>query len=103
MNIPGKHPPVDTGLWFWHSHHSFTTESEHTGAFAANKAVAGKVRGGVVRGGGGGGACTHFMHSRGPLHPYNAGTEYVEFSSTRQTSRAPSAKRREVFGESHEE
>ena len=30
-----------------------------------------------------------------------AGTEHVGFSSTRQTSRAQSAKRREVFGESH--
>ena len=46
------------------------------------------------------------MHSRGrmtirPPHPYNAGTEHVGFSPTRQTSRAPNAKkkRREVFGE----
>ena len=37
-----------------------------------------------------------------PSHPYNAGTEYVGFSPTRQTLPAPSAKRREVFGESHE-
>ena len=35
-----------------------------------------------------------------PSHPYKAGTEHVGFSPTRQTSRAPSAKRREVFGES---
>ena len=34
-----------------------------------------------------------------PLHHYNAGTENVGFSPTRQTSRAPSAKRRDVFGE----
>ena len=32
-----------------------------------------------------------------PSHPYNARTEHVGFSSTWQTSRAPSAKRREMF------
>ena len=39
-----------------------------------------------------------------PSHPCYAGTEYVGFSPTRQTLLAPSeaAKRREVFGESHE-
>ena len=38
-----------------------------------------------------------------PSDYYNAGREHVEFSPTRQTlRRAPSAKRREVFGESHE-
>ena len=37
-----------------------------------------------------------------PSHPYYAGTEYVGFSPTRQTLLAPSEKRREVFGESHE-
>ena len=47
------------------------------------------------------------MHSRSrmtiyPSHHYNAGTEHVGFSPTRQTSLAPSAKHREVFGESHE-
>ena len=36
-----------------------------------------------------------------PSHPYNAGTERVGFSSTRQTLLAPSANSREVFGESH--
>ena len=35
-------------------------------------------------------------------HPYNAGTEHVGYSSTRQTLLTPSAKRREVSGESHE-
>ncbi|CAM9415234.1 unnamed protein product [Laminaria digitata] len=36
-------------------------------------------------------------------HPYSsAGTEHVGFSPTRQISLAPSAKRREVFGESRE-
>ena len=35
-----------------------------------------------------------------PSHPYNAGTEHVGFSPTRQALRAPSAKRREVFVES---
>ena len=37
-----------------------------------------------------------------PSHPYNAGTEHVGFSPTRQTLLATSLKRREVFGESHE-
>ena len=37
-----------------------------------------------------------------PSHTYSAGTERVGFSPTRQTLLAPSAKRREVFGESHE-
>ena len=37
-----------------------------------------------------------------PLHPYNAGTNHVGFSPTRHTLLAPSARRREVFGESHE-
>ena len=48
------------------------------------------------------------MHSRSlktiddkPSPPHNAGTEHVGLSPTRQTSRAPSAKR-EVFGASHE-
>ena len=35
-------------------------------------------------------------------HPYNVGTEHVGFSPTRQTLLAPSAKHREVLGESHE-
>ena len=49
------------------------------------------------------------MHGRSRIydhrlsHPYNAGTEHVGFSPTRQTSLAPNAERREVFGESHEE
>ena len=37
-----------------------------------------------------------------PSHPYYAGTEHVGFVSTRKISRAPSAKRCEMFGESHE-
>ena len=54
----------------------------------------------------GGGGCTHFMHNRSfktidPRIPYNVGTRHVGFSPARQTSRAPSEKRREVFGESH--
>ena len=51
-----------------------------------------------------------FMHGRSrmtigyrPSHPYYAGREHVGFSSTRYTLFAPSAKRREVFGLSHEE
>ena len=58
---------------------------------------------------GGGEGSTHSMHSRSrmtiwyrPSHPYYTGTEHVEFSPTRQTPRAPSAKRREVLGESHD-
>ena len=42
------------------------------------------------------------MYDRRPWHPYNAGTEQVGFSPTRQALLAPSARRREVFGESHE-
>ena len=59
------------------------------------------------RGGRGRGA--HFMHGRSgmtiwyrPSHPYNVGTEHVGFPPTRQALLAPSAKRREVLGESHE-
>ena len=37
-----------------------------------------------------------------PSHPYHAGKEHVGISPTRQTLLAPSAKRRAVFGESHE-
>ena len=61
---------------------------------------------GAGRGGGGG---THAMHGRSrmkqyhkPSYPYNAGTEHVRFPLTRQTLLAPSAKRYEEFGESHE-
>ena len=36
-----------------------------------------------------------------PSHPYNTGTEHVGFSPTRQSLLAPSARQREVFGESH--
>ena len=36
-----------------------------------------------------------------PSHPYNAETKHVGFSPTRKTLLAPSAKRREVFGEWH--
>ena len=49
------------------------------------------------------------MHGRSRMailyrasHPYYAGTEPVGFLPTRQAFLAPSAKRREVFGESHE-
>ena len=68
--------------------------------------------GGLRRAGGGrrsvGGEYTQFVHGRSriavrcrPLHPYNAGTEHVGFSQTRQALLAPSAQRHEVFGESH--
>ena len=46
-----------------------------------------------------GGGLILFMHGRGrmtiwyrPSHSYNAGTEHVGLSPTRQTSRAPSTK-----------
>ena len=49
-----------------------------------------------------------FMHGRSgmtiairPSHPYYAGTEHVGFSLIRLALLAPSAKRREEFGESH--
>ena len=61
--------------------------------------------------------CAHVMHSRNlgkhlPSHSYNAGKEHVGFvlalcwfcvgfSPTRQTLGEQSAKRRDVFGESH--
>ena len=51
--------------------------------------------------------CAHFMHGRSrtaidPRMPTKAGTAHVGLSSTKQTSRAPTAKRREAFGASHE-
>ena len=52
----------------------------------------------ILRGGG-----TQYMHSRSlDSHSCNIGTEHVGLSQTRQTSHAPSAKRREVFSEWHE-
>ena len=42
------------------------------------------------------------VHDHRPSHPYNAGTEHVGLSPTRQKLLAPCAKRREVFGESNE-
>ena len=47
-------------------------------------------------------SCMAVMYYHTPSHPYNAGTEHVGVSPTRQTSLAPSTKRGEVFGESHE-
>ena len=38
----------------------------------------------------------------GPSHPHNVGTEHIESSPTRRTSRAPTAERSEVFGDSDE-
>ena len=52
--------------------------------------------------GGGGGGYSIFVYSRRPSQPYNGGTEHFGCSPTRKTLLAPSAKRREVFGESHE-
>ena len=59
----------------------------------------------AICGGGGRGGGVYSVHcpyDHRPLHPYYAGTEHGGFSPTRQTLLAPSAKRREVFGESHE-
>ena len=47
------------------------------------------------------------MHGRclpdhSPFHSFHAGTERVEFSPTRKALLEPSAKRGEVFGQSHE-
>ena len=39
------------------------------------------------------------MHGCTSSHLYNAGTEHVGFSTTRQKSREPSAKRREAFSD----
>ena len=65
----------------------------------------------VIGRGGGGRVYSIFMHGRTRLtiairpshtYTYNARTEHVGFSPTRQALLAPSAKRREVFAESHE-
>ena len=53
----------------------------------------------------GGGTHYHawpYSYDDRPSRPYNAGTEHVGFSPTRQTLLAPSAKHREVLRESHE-
>ena len=55
----------------------------------------------------GGESVLDIMHGRSRhrhrlSHPCNAVTEHVGFSPTRKALLAPSAKRREVFGESHE-
>ena len=53
-----------------------------------------------------GGEGAQFMHSRYrvsiAIRPYNVRAKHVGFSSTRQALSAPSAKPREVFGESHD-
>ena len=43
-------------------------------------------------------SCISLVHDHRPSHPYNAGMEHVGFTPTRQTSLAPSATRREVYG-----
>ena len=58
------------------------------------------VPGGGEAGVGGGGGGVPIDHR--PSYLYNAGMEHVGFSPTRRTSRAPSAKRREIIGEWHE-
>ena len=57
--------------------------------------------------GGGGMGCAHVMHGRGrmtmePCIPTMPGRSTSGFSPTKQTLPAPTAKRREVLGESHE-
>ena len=54
------------------------------------------------KGGGGVLIVTHgrSRNDHSPSRPYKAGTEHVGFSSAERTSPAPSAKRREAFGES---
>ena len=54
----------------------------------------------------GGGGVVRILRGRGlkdcrPSHAYDAWAEHVGYSPTRQELFAPSAKRREVFGESH--
>ena len=56
-----------------------------------------------------GGCAHHAMRSRSRrmtmdprISTYSVGTEHVGFSPNRQTLPVPSAKRREVLGESHE-
>ena len=58
----------------------------------------------AMKGWGGVYSCHAWPYSYGhrPSHPYNAGTKHFGFSPTRQTLLAPSVKRREVLGESHE-
>ena len=60
------------------------------------------VKTGPVEGGGGVLIVVHAVVVR-PLtsHPYKAGTEHAGFSPD-QALTSPSAKRREIFGESHE-
>lgn len=58
-------------------------------------------------GGGGKGAlfsCLAIVvsYERRPSHTYNADTERIGFTPTRQTSRDPREKRLDVFGEPHE-
>ena len=85
--------------------HPYIAGTEHV-RFTPTKADIAWIKGEAPRGGGG---YSIFMHGRScmiiairPSHSYYAGTEHVEFSPTRKTLLAPSAKRREVFGESHE-
>ena len=51
---------------------------------------------------GGGGSSSHAWYGHIPSHSYNAGTEHVGFSATRQALLARSTKRREELGESRE-
>ena len=78
--------------------HPYNAGTEHVGFSPTRRAL-------LAQGGG----VPTFMHGCSrmtmdytPSHPYNAGTEHVGLSPTRPAPRTPSAKRREVFGESHE-
>ena len=64
----------------------------------------GASRGHYIYWGGGGDRFmrNHSLNTIDSRYPYNAGTEHVGFSPTRQISCSQSAKRCEVFGESQD-
>ena len=81
-----------------------TTSRELTGP--RKRSFKGKLTATIAQGRGGGG-CTHNLACNShicPLtsHPYKAGTEHAGFSPDQARNQSPSAKRRDVFGESHE-
>ena len=111
LNQPEKHAaaeqrPPDTGYMIWWLHKwEFLVQSRAPSNGERVKGVY-LSQHGLSNHATDGGGCTHAVHGRirttGPSHPKNAGTGHVRFSPTRQILLAPSAKRREVSGESHE-